>query len=220
MILVNFKAYESGTGKRGVEMAGICRQAERVSGVSVLPVVQGLDLYRVSKEVEWDWAWCQHADGIDYGAHTGWMLPEGIKQSGANGVVLNHAERKFENIDDLKLAVDRCRSVGLSVGICANDLEAVKEMVELRPDWVAYEPPELIGSSEVSVSSAKPEVVKAAVEVCSHAGIKLLIGAGIHSANDVRVGLELGASGFLLASAVMKSEDPGETLRELLAGYE
>lgn len=227
MLFINFKTYQSGTGEQAEKMAEILRQAERVTGVPMIPVLQATDVFRVSKHV-WDWAWCQHVDGIEYGAHTGWQLPEGIKQNGAAGIMLNHSERKFRSgtatavdAELLQKAVERCRAVGLKVGICADSVEELEIVLKLHPDWVAYEPPELIGAAErgekISVASAEPEVVKRAVAVCD--GVPLLIGAGIQSVEDIRVGLSLGAAGFLIASAVMKATDPDVVLRELAGGY-
>ena len=48
----------------------------------------------------------------------------------------------------------------------------------------------------------------------------ILIGAGIHSPEDIRVGLELGAKGFLLATDVVKAQNPEEQLRELAEVFE
>ena len=173
MLYINFKTYEQGTGERALRLAEMLYRVRLVSGITVVPVVQAVDLYRVSG-IEWDWAWCQHADPVEYGANSGWALPEGIKKNGGNGVMLNHAERKInynskiknqnskndlEEVNLLRKAVERCRAVGLSVGICADSLEEVEAVVGLRPDWIAYEPPELIGSKELSVSTPKPDVV-------------------------------------------------------------
>ena len=227
MIFINFKTYQSGTGERAVEMVRLMERVSKEVGVEMGAVVQAVDVYRVSDGAGMG-IWCQHADGIEYGAHSGWLLPEAIKDSGAGGVMLNHSERKFTNIkyqisniknkdDDLYCAVERCRAVGLQVMVCADDLEEVKRMVGLAPDWIAYEPPELIGNSEISVSTAKPEVVRQAVEACGQ--FPLLIGAGVHNEQDIRKGLELGAAGFLIASAVMLAGNPGEKLRELTGGY-
>ncbi len=216
MIYVNFKTYDQGTGAKALAMAEMIRRVSLVFGIEVVGVVQAGDVYRISSGVEHDWVWCQHADGIEYGAHSGWLLPESIKQNGAAGVMLNHAERKLE-WEFLEASVQRCRAVGLRVGVCADSLEEVERVLPLSPDWIAYEPPELIGNKELSVSTAKPEVVEAAVKMCGET--TLLIGAGIQGAGDIRKGLELGAKGFLLASSVMTSENPETKLRELLGGY-
>lgn len=217
MIYINFKTYPAGTGPKAVEMADMIRRVSLVTGIPVIPVVQAFSAYQVS-QINADWAWGQHADAIEYGSNTGWILPEAWKQSGINGVVLNHAEHKVD-FNILEQTVDRCRAVGLTIGICADSLEEVKKVLPLTPDWIAYEPPELIGRSDISVATAEPEVVKSAVQLTSDTDTKLLIGAGIHDANDIRIGLELGADGFLIASAVMTADNPEAALRQLLTGY-
>jgi triosephosphate isomerase len=239
MIFVNFKTYASGTGERARELVWDLEKVAKETGVEVIPVVQLVDLQMLADVSNLD-IWVQHADGISAGAHTGAVLPEAVKEAGAVGVLLNHSERKFsvknpksevrstKQLQDsnfqnskqedsgLGVAVERCREVGLKVLICADGVDEVKQVLELKPDFLAYEPPELIGSSEVSVVS-KPEVVAEVVELA--AGVPVIIGAGVHTVEDIRKGLELGAKGFLISSAIMKAEDPEEKLRELVAGY-
>jgi len=43
----------------------------------------------------------------------------------------------------------------------------------------------------------------------------VLVGAGIHQAKDVEVSLKMGARGILVASDVVKAEDPRKELLEL-----
>ena len=47
----------------------------------------------------------------------------------------------------------------------------------MEPTYIAYEPPELIGGN-VSVSSAKPEIIAQAAKACN-GKTKLLVGAGL-----------------------------------------
>jgi len=80
---------------------------------------------------------------------------------------------------------------------------------------VAVEPPELIGG-DISVSTAQPEVVSGAVQLIG--SNKTLVGAGVKNAEDVKISIELGASGVLLASGVTKAVDPESVLRDLVSG--
>jgi triosephosphate isomerase len=84
------------------------------------------------------------------------------------------------------------------------------------PDYIAYEPRELIGNKEKSVSSEKPDVIQ---HLTSNIQLPVLIGAGIHSPEDIKVGLRLGAKGFLLATDVVKAEDPYHELSELAEAF-
>ena len=77
------------------------------------------------------------------------------------------------------------------------------------------EPPELIGG-DISVSRAGPEIIEDSVNLVGEN--RLLVGAGIKDAEDVRIALSLGASGVLLASGVIKADDPYSALMELVSG--
>jgi triosephosphate isomerase len=73
------------------------------------------------------------------------------------------------------------------------------------------------------VTSEKPEiiseVVKAMAEGVTTAPIPVLVGAGVHSAADVKKALELGAKGVLVATDVVLAEDPEVALRELASAF-
>ena len=47
--------------------------------------------------------------------------------------------------------------------------------------------------------------------------MKVLTGAGIQTGDCVRIALDLGTSGVLLASSVVKAEDPAKVLRDLVS---
>lgn len=214
MIFVNFKTYQSGTGEGGLRMARIVERVSRETGQELAVVVQVSDVLRIAREVLVP-VWAQHVDGIEYGAHTGWVLPEAVKANGAVGTMINHSERKLI-MEDIEKAMSRCKDIGLKTLVCAADSDEVEKVLVFDPDYTAYEPTELIGG-KISVSTAKPDIVKQVVEIAGQEPV--LIGAGIHSAEDIRIGLELGASGFLIASDVMKAENPEMALRELVKGY-
>jgi triosephosphate isomerase len=88
----------------------------------------------------------------------------------------------------------------------------------LTPSFVAIEPPELIGSG-ISVAKADPGIIKNSVEAIRrvNADVRILTGAGIQSGDCVRIATELGTDGVLLASSVVKADDPGAVLRDLVS---
>jgi triosephosphate isomerase len=160
--------------------------------------------------------WVQHVDNITYGAHTGWILPEAVRASGSRGTFLNHSEHK---IGDLQLTINRCREAGLKTLVFADDIEELKKIIEFKPDYTSYEPPELVGSTTTSVSSAKPEVIAEAYEITKPTGIPLIVGAGIHSKEDVKKSVELGAQGVAVATNIVEAEDPKAAILNLLEGF-
>ncbi len=218
MIFVNFKTYEQATGERALDLVKVLEGCSEESQTKIIPVLQASDLKEASLMTKLE-IWTQHIDPVTFGAHTGSILPEAVKEDGANGVFLNHSEHKFNNFDDLTHAVLRAKEVGLKTLVFAGDLEELKKILTLRPDFASYEPPELVGSTTTSVAEAKPEVVAKAVEIARDARIPLVVGAGIKSEKDVRVSMELGAVGIAVASDIVKSEDPKARTEELLKGF-
>jgi triosephosphate isomerase len=136
--------------------------------------------------------------------------------SHAQFTLLNHSECRFNDDEKLKLAVEKCREIGLVSIVCAESPEEIKKFAEFKPDFLAYEPPELIGSSDVSVAS-KPECITDSLKFCGD--IPLIVGAGIARVEDVKISLELGAQGFLVASAITKADDPEGALRDFVAVF-
>ncbi|MFH1284431.1 MAG: triose-phosphate isomerase [Candidatus Peregrinibacteria bacterium] len=213
LIIVNFKLYEQATGASAVELAKIHEKIAKETGASIAIAVNALDLERVVNAVDIP-VFAQHVDPVRYGSHTGHILPYSVKDLGAYGTLLNHAEYPLE-YDTLKEAVTACREVGLFTVACANTAEQAEKIVAFEPDLVAVEPPELIGG-DISVSKAGPEIIENAVRLVGEN--RVLVGAGIKDREDVRIALSLGAVGVLLASGVIRSPDPYAALLDLVSG--
>lgn len=214
VILTNFKTYASATGKKAVDLARLHEKVSRETGVSMAVAVQAVDLAVVAAAVSIP-VFAQHVDAIEHGANTGFALPEAVKAAGAYGTLLNHSEHQI-SLELLRISIQRAHDAGLFVVACAQDHEEAEKVMFMEPDWVAVEPPELIGG-DVSVSSSKPELIRAAVAL--HGGNSTtLVGAGVKNATDVCVAIELGACGVLLASGVTKATDPEKVLRDLAQG--
>ena len=213
MILVNFKTYKEATGYKAIELARICRKVQDETKVRIVAVPQVADLRNcVETGAE---CWVQHIDTVEQGKKTGWITVEDVEEAGARGTLLNHSEHKLP-LDLVKNIADQTRGMAFELCICAGDVEEAKKMAELKPNYVAYEPAELIGSREKSVASEKPEEIQRLV---TSVQIPVLIGAGVHSAEDVRVGLKLGAKGILVATDVVLAEDPEGELRKLAGAF-
>lgn len=218
MIFVNFKTYEEGTGQKAIEMVRMLESVARESQVKIIPAVQASDVKEAVASTTLP-VWVQKIDPVKFGAHTGAIVPEAVFEDGAMGTFLNHSEAKFANFDELAKASDRAKGVGLKTLIFAANLEELKNVCSLTPSFVAYEPPELIGSAMTSVAQAQPEIVSQAHEIANAAGIPLIVGAGVHCREDVKKSLELGAVGVAVSSDIMKAEDPKHELLDLVGGF-
>ena len=218
MIFVNYKTYEEGTGEKAVTLTKILEEVAHISQIKIIPVVQIIDAEMVIASTSLE-VWVQHVDPVSYGAHTGWTLPEEAARIGVSGVFLNHSEHKFDSFDNLYTANEKAMSANLKTLIFAADLDELKRVSDLAPTYVAYEPPELVGSTTTSVTEAKPEVISEAAEVARSFGLPLIVGAGIHSQEDIRKSLSLGAVGFAVATDIVKAVDPKKELLDLAEGF-
>lgn len=211
MIFVNFKTYQQGTGESALSLAKICAEVEKETGIKIIPIVQVVDIFHlVSQGLN---VWAQHMDGIDFGPHTGQILPKALKEAGAKGILLNHAEKKLA-FEDLKKIMEKRQD--FQTLVCSESIEEGQQIAPLKPDFLAYEPPELIGGT-VSVSQAKPEIISGFVAKIKE--VPVLVGAGIHHQEDIKKALELGAKGVLVSSDVVLSENPKQELLNLAGGF-
>ena len=199
-------------------MSDIVKEVSLTTGIKIVPVVQATDIREVVSNTSVE-VWSQKIDPVTYGAHTGSILPESVLEDGARGTFLNHSENRFIDFETLTKAHQRAREVGLKTLIFAKDIDELKNIIKLKPDFVSYEPPALIGSKDKSVASAEPEMITQAVETSKKAGIPLIVGAGVHSEGDVRTCMELGSIGIAVASDVMTAIDPKKELMDLCLGF-
>lgn len=214
LILTNFKTYESAIGVNAVKLAKAHQKVAEETGKSFAVAVQAADIYRVAQEVDIP-VFAQHLDPVPFGSKTGWVLPEAIQEAGAVGVILNHSEHRFESRELLGNAINRAKQVGLVVCVCAETAEEGAEIMKaFSPDFIAVEPPELIGG-DISVSTAKPELISDSVALIGEG--KVLVGAGVKNGEDVKIASDLGSVGVLLASGVTKATDPETVLRHLVS---
>jgi triosephosphate isomerase (TIM) len=218
MIFVNYKTFEESSGPKALILTKALEEAAHASQVKIIPVVQVIDAENVVSSTTLE-VWIQHVDSLTYGAHTGWTLPEEAAKIGISGVFLNHSEHKFDNFDSLYTANEKAMSANLKTLIFAGSLDELKKVCELAPTYVAYEPPELVGSTTTSVAKAQPEIISQAAEIARSAGLPLIVGAGVSSMDDVKKSLELGAVGVAVATAVIKAADPKVKLMELTEGF-
>ena len=214
LVVVNFKTYESAHGVAAEELALIMEQIE--TDARMIAVVSAFDLSAVVSAAPNLEIWTQHLDPINFGSNTGWLHPETAIQRGAKGTLINHAEHKV-SIEHIAMLLDNVPE-GFTICACAADIDEARALSALQPDYVAVEPPELIGG-EISVTTADPEIVsgtaRAIREISEDVGI--LCGAGVKNGQDVLKAIELGTSGVLLASGVTKVKDATAALNDLVS---
>ena len=214
-ILVNFKTYSEATGRRALELAKKAEKVSLESEICIGVAPQFVDIPTIASEVEIP-VFAQHIDPIKPGSFTGHILPEAVKEAGAVGTIINHSERRLR-LADIDEAIKRSREVNLTSVVCTNNADVSASAAALKPDMIAVEPPELIGTG-IPVSRAKPEVVTGTVELVKRINpdVIILCGAGITSGEDVAAALKLGTEGVLVASGIVKAKDPYKVMLEFV----
>lgn len=189
MIIVNFKKYVS--GQDAVNLAKICKKVSDETKVKIIVCVQPQD---IQPSIE---CWSQKLE---------------LDTLGFKGTLLNHSDYLLP-WNELVSQVSKCT---IPFCICVDSFQEAVRASKLSPDYIAYEPRELIGNKDKSVASEKPDVIQ---HLISNINLPVLIGAGIHSPEDIKTGLKLGAKGFLLATDVVKADDPYRELLELAKAF-
>jgi triosephosphate isomerase len=213
VIIVNFKTYLESTGKNAVELAKKAERVSRETGFYLGVAPQLVDLKAVAEAVEIP-VFAQHVDPIKPGGYTGHVLTEAVEEAGAAGTLINHSERQLK-LSDIDEIVRVTRQKGLISVVCANNPTISAAVASLKPDMVAIEPPELIGTG-IPVSKAQPEIVTGTVQVVREVNERVIIlcGAGISHGEDAAAALKLGTQGVLVASGIVKAKDPYAIMRE------
>jgi triosephosphate isomerase len=215
LIVLNFKTYSESTAEKAVGMAKYCEEVSKDSWIEIIACPQIPDIYRVACAVKIP-VFAQHIDAAGAGSYTGHITADCVKSAGARGTLINHSERRLL-LADVDSAVQSAKEAGLKTIVCTNNVAVTSAAAALAPDFVAIEPPELIGSG-IPVSKANPDIVSGSVRAVKAVNphVKVLCGAGISTGDDVAAALRLGAFGVLLASGVIKAKDPKAALFDLV----
>ncbi|MFL2978451.1 MAG: triosephosphate isomerase [Candidatus Poseidoniales archaeon] len=214
LVVVNHKTYETAQADAAVELAKAIRNAQR-QGVHMISAVSAFDLSAVVTGSPGLTVWSQHLDPVGFGSNTGHLAPATAIARGAVGSLLNHSECRvsFEHIENvLSMLPD-----DFTICVCAATVEEATRIASLDPDFIAIEPPELIGG-DISVTTADPAIVSdtvAAVHAVNRE-VRVLCGAGVKNGDDVAAAIDLGAHGVLLASGVTKASNPTAVLQDLI----
>ena len=216
LILVNLKTYKEGTGSRAHMIAQAAELVSQESGVTIGVAPTYIDLHPIAHHFAIP-VYAQHVDSVEPGAFTGHITADALRAAGAAGSLVNHSERRL-TLADIEASIRALQAQKMSAVVCTNNEAASAAAAALSPEYVAIEPPELIGSG-VSVSKANPEIIRRSVATVHAVNpkIKVLTGAGIQSGECVKIAIDLGTDCVLLASSVVRAKDPGVVLRDLVS---
>ncbi len=212
MFVINCKNYEEIAGDKIIKFV---KTAEKISKkykvkIAISPPQHLIGLVANSSIP----ILAQHIDDSKIGSTTGFIIPELLKKSKVSGSLINHSEHRISS-NEIKKLVLKLKELKMISIVCVKDVAEAKKYSKLNPDYIAIEPPELIGSGK-AVSKEKPELITKAADAVKSAKnkTKLLCGAGIVSGEDVVKSIELGSKGILVASGIIKSKDWNKIISE------
>ena len=213
-IVLNVKTYDEATWLKALEIAKLMDKISKETVTSMGIAVQATDISICAKNVSIP-VFAEHIDPVKPGSHTGWTLPEAIKAAGAVGTLINHSEHRLK-LADIDICITRAKELELDHIVCSNNIDTSKAIAAFSPNFIAVEPPELIGG-DISVTSADPGIVSGSVDAVRKIDkkVKVLCGAGVKNGKDVAKAIELGSDGVLLASGIVKAKEKEKVIRDL-----
>lgn len=200
-------------GERMLELAKAIDKIAYKYDLDVIVTPQYADIRLIAENTQYIHVYAQHMDYLHTGRGLGSVLPESVKEAGAVGVMLNHAEKKL-TLDEIKKTIERADEVGLASIVCADSVEEIRKVAELAPNLIVAEPTELIGTGVASDMGYVRDTIEAVRNI--NPDIMVLQGAGISGPDDVARVIRAGAQATGCTSGVMKAKDPETAAEEML----
>jgi triosephosphate isomerase len=213
-LIINFKNYEEVSADKAIKLAEAAREVAEKLRIEIVVAPPQPVLALIANRIQIP-VICQHVDNEKIGPSTGFIVPEIAQSYGAIGSLINHSEHRIE-MGPIASLVKRLRKLGMASIVCAQEPREVVEISTLRPDFIAIEPPELIGSGR-AVSTENPAIITKSIEAAGGRS-RVICGAGITDKDDVAKAMELGAQGILVASGIVKANSWEKKLAELASG--
>jgi triosephosphate isomerase (TIM) len=206
-------------GRKALDLA---KAADRIAAehrVTLIFTPQYVDIAPIARETKRLLVFAQHVDPLPPGRGNGAVLPEAVKEAGACGTFLNHAEKQI-TLAALSLTIRRCHEVGLFTMVCADSPEEAAALAHLKPTMIMAEPPDLIGGQ--NPVARNQNFIAATIAAVRRIDRNVLIfnSAGIRTPEDASAVIAAGADGTGSTSGVLTSPDPAETLRAMVVAVE
>lgn len=214
-LIINFKNYEEVSADKAIKLAESARQVADKLKIEIVVAPPQPVLALIAKNIQIP-VICQHVDNEKMGPSTGFVVPEIAKSYGAVGSLINHSEHRMK-MSSIASLVERMKKLGMASIVCAQEPHEVVEISTLQPDFIAIEPPELIGSGR-AVSKENPAIITKSIQGAAGSRSSVICGAGITDKGDVAKAMELGSQGILVASGIVKANSWEKKITELASG--
>lgn len=202
-------------GQQAVNLAiyadKLCEKYE----IDIIFTAQYMDISNIARQTRNIHIFAQHMDSLRPGKGLGAILPEAIKYAGAEGVMLNHAEKPL-TLSEINKTIQRADEVELATIVCAGTLEEGAAAACLSPNIILVESPKLIGTGKRS-----PEEIQEITKINKIIGqinteIYVLHAAGISNEKDVYDLIVSGADATGSTSGILNAKDPYDMLERMI----
>ena len=201
-------------GERMLRLAKAVDEIAAEYDLDVIITPQYADIRMIAENTSHIHVYAQHMDYLRPGRGLGSVLPESIKEAGAVGVMLNHAEKKL-TLDEIEKTIARADEVGLATIVCADSVQEIEAVAKLSPNLIVAEPTELIGTGVTSDMGYVRDTIEAVRRI--DPDIMVLQGACISTPDDVARVIRAGALATGCTSGVMRAADPEAAARAMLS---
>jgi len=200
-------------GERMLKLALAVDEIAHKYDLDVILTPQYADIRLIAQNTKYVHVFAQHMDPLLPGRGLGSVLAESLKEAGAEGVMLNHAEKKLD-LDTLKKTIERADAAGLATIVCADTVEEIRQVALMSPNLIVAEPTDLIGTGVASDMGYVRDTIEAVRKI--NPDIMVLQGAGISGPQDVANVIRAGAQATGCTSGVMKAADPEAAAEAML----
>lgn len=209
-LVVNPKSYLY--GKESLALAREADQAAKDTGLPIIFTCPYADVRLIRENTDNIIVCVQSMDPLTPGRGMGHVLPESLKEAGADAVFLNHAENP-KTLSDLYKCILRAAELDMISIVCADSITEARAVACMNPDIVLAEPTDLIGTGHVVDDSYTIETIQEVRKV--NPDVQIIVASGVSTAEDCYHVIRLGVDGTGGTSGILNAPSPAGRIREM-----
>ena len=209
-LIVNPKSYLY--GNESLKLAKAADQAAKDTGLPIIFTCPYADVRMIRENTENIIVCVQSMDPLTPGRGMGHVLPESLKEAGADAVFLNHAENP-KTLSDLYACIRRAAELDMTSIVCADSITEAKAVACMNPDVVLAEPTDLIGTGQVADDAYTMEAIDQVRKV--NPDVLVVVASGVSTAEDCYNMIRLGADGTGGTSGILNAPSPAVRIKEM-----
>lgn len=209
-LIVNPKSYLY--GNESLKLAKAADQAAKDTGLPIIFTCPYADVRMIRENTENIIVCVQSMDPLTPGRGMGHVLPESLKEAGADAVFLNHAENP-KTLSDLHACIRRAAELNMTSIVCADTITEAKAVACMNPDVVLAEPTDLIGTGQVADDAYTIEAIDQVRKV--NPDVLVVVASGVSTAEDCYNMVRLGADGTGGTSGILNAPSPAVRIKEM-----